>query len=115
MLIDKNEYATVIANNLRRLALDKDVTQRQIADVIGVSPATVSGWMNGKKTPRMNKIELLCDFFGCKRSDIIEPDGMRPKMKITEEQADLIRLAMQARPENVTMVLNILKRLEGVS
>ena len=114
MLINTEDYAKIITKNLRRLALEKGATQRDIARAVGVSPATVSGWMNGKKVPRLSNIEILCDYFGCKRSDIMEPEGKKNR-EITGEQADLIRIAMIAHPENVTLALELLKRLEGVT
>ena len=114
MVIDENEYKKVISNNLRDLAIKRDVTQREIVDAVGVSYATVSEWMNGKKIPRMGKIDLLCDFFKCTRSDIMEPRDAKKHREITAEQAELISTTMTARPENVALVLEMLKRLEGI-
>lgn len=113
MVINEKEYAKIIAKNLRELTFRKDVSQKEIAENIGVSPAIVSSWMNAKKTPRMKNIDALCEYFGCKRSDIMEPrlhksDGM------TADRAEAIRLIMQASDENVTFVIDLLKRLEDI-
>lgn len=115
MVINENEYKKIISNNLRNLAIENDVTQRKIAEAVGVSYATVSEWMNGKKIPRMGKIDLLCNFFKCTRADIMEPRGAKKHREITDEQAELISTVMTAKPENVTLVLETLKRLEGVT
>ena len=37
MLIEPKEYSKIIANNLRRLAYEKGVEQKDIAEAIGVS------------------------------------------------------------------------------
>lgn len=51
-------------------------TQADLADFMGVTQATISNWCNGVKMPRMNKIDRICQFFGIKRSDLMdEPVG----------------------------------------
>lgn len=46
--------------------------QRDIAAEIGVSAPTMSDWVNGKKFPRIDKIEMLAAYFGIQKSDLIE-------------------------------------------
>ena len=69
----EKEYAQVIAKNLKRIAYEKEKTQAQIAQELGIHKATISAWMNGTRTPKMSKIDLLCRYFGVNRSDIMEP------------------------------------------
>ena len=42
MIINEKEYANVIAKNLRRLALEYDKTQNDIASALNVSKSSVS-------------------------------------------------------------------------
>ena len=65
-------YAKLVARNLRNIAVQNDKTQADIARDLNLSKATVSSWMNGTRIPRMDKIDLLCHYFNCKRSDIME-------------------------------------------
>lgn len=58
--------------NLRRLLSLKNISQLDLADAIGVSPAAVSQWCSGKVVPRMNKIDAICKFLGVERSDLLE-------------------------------------------
>lgn len=114
MITDEKEYAKIVAMNLRRLAYEKQVEQKDIADALGVSRSIVSAWMNGRKTPRMDKIDRLCAYFHCLRADIMEPYGQkRPTKEVTDDQAELIQLAMKSSPENVALALALLKKLEG--
>ena len=39
---------------------------------LGVSYSTFSDWYNAKKYPRIDKIELLANYFGVEKSDLIE-------------------------------------------
>lgn len=114
MLIEPKEYSKIIANNLRRLAYEKGVEQKDIAEAIGVSRTIVSQWMNANRTPRMDKIDALCKYFNCSRMDIMEPYGSKRETKeITDDQAELIRLTMKASPDNVALALALLRKLEG--
>ena len=65
--------------------------------------------------PRMNKMDMICDYLGCKRSDLMEVDKIRKTEPMTSEQAELIQLTMQASADNVHLVLEMLKRLEGMT
>lgn len=47
-------------------------TQRELAEIVGVAPSTFSDWLKAKKYPRIDKIEILADYFGVLKSDLIE-------------------------------------------
>jgi hypothetical protein len=71
--------------------------------------------MNGTRTPKMKNIDMLCEYFGVQSRALMKVDGERKTTKITPEQAELIQLTVQSSPENVRLVLEMLKRLEGVT
>ena len=74
----------VIAKNLSRYVAMSGKTQKEIAATVGVAPSTFNDWTKGKKYPRIDKIEILADYFGIMKSDLIEEknegiDEMRKK------------------------------------
>ena len=113
-MMDEKTYNKAVAANLRRIMYEKGVTQTDMAKALGFTKQSVSHWMNGEHLPRMNKLDKICEYLGCKRSDLVEVDKGRKPEPITSEQAQLIQLAMNADPENVHLVLEILRRLERV-
>ena len=52
-------YRRTFAKNLNDLMNIRDVSAKDICDVMGVSKATVSDWRNAKKMPRMKKVDIL--------------------------------------------------------
>lgn len=48
------------------------MSQADLAKKLGVGTTSVYNWCNGIKTPRMDKVDAMCDLFHCKRSDLIE-------------------------------------------
>ena len=49
-------------------------TQAELADYLEVTQAAVSNWVNGVKLPRMGKIDKICEFLNCSRSDLLIGD-----------------------------------------
>ena len=62
----------VFSANLRRYMAIKDISQKELAEIVGVSAPTINEWIKEKKYPRIDKIEILSNYFGCLKSDLIE-------------------------------------------
>jgi transcriptional regulator with XRE-family HTH domain len=61
----------IFKDNLNKLFEEKCTTQKALADFLGVSGTTISDWRKGKKMPRMDKIDKICQFFHVDRSDLL--------------------------------------------
>ena len=68
----------IFTKNLNRLIEQRDLTQTEIADAIGVSQQTFNTWCRGLAIPRMGKIQALADYFGVKKSDLLEEKESKP-------------------------------------
>lgn len=62
----------VLSENLRRLMQRAGKSRNQVCDALGIKYTTFNDWYNGNKYPRIDKIELLADYFGVLKSDLIE-------------------------------------------
>ena len=67
-----NETAS-IRENLSRLRLDRELTQRQLADRAGLSRVTVGRIERGLVTPRTETLEALASVFGVGLGDLVLP------------------------------------------
>lgn len=47
-------------------------SRTDLANALGISYYTVTDWVKGKKYPRMDKVEMLANYFGILKSDLIE-------------------------------------------
>ena len=61
---DATHSREAFAANLRLLMTKKKKTRKEVSEAIGVSYFTFSDWCNGKKYPRIEKLEVLADYFG---------------------------------------------------
>ena len=62
----------IIAFNLNRLLEANGKNQADLATYMEVSQATVSNWCKGIKLPRMDKLDRICVFLNCTRTDLLE-------------------------------------------
>ena len=64
------EHKEVFANNLKKYMDINGKSRREVCQALGYSYFTFSDWVNGKKMPRMDKVEQLANYFGILKSDL---------------------------------------------
>lgn len=86
----------VMAKNLAYYIDRSGKNQKEIAEIIDVAPSTFNAWMKAKKYPRIDKIEMLANYFGILKSDLIEEkeDSHREMQKKNDAISDIV-LRMQ--------------------
>ena len=68
----------ILSKNLKYYIERSGKDRRELAETWGFPYSTVTDWINGKKYPRIDRIETMADYFGILKSDLIEE-------KMTEE------------------------------
>lgn len=89
----------IFSANLERLMSSRDVDRNKLCSDLGLKYTTVRDWLKGITYPRIGKIELLADYFGVNKSDLIEDKTQEVKevkiptsplvQKITEKAVKL--------------------------
>lgn len=62
----------IMAENINRYMEKKGINAKQLAEILDFPYTTVLSWINAANYPRIDKIEQMADFFGVKKSDLIE-------------------------------------------
>lgn len=73
------ENKDVFAKNLRNLIAKSGKDRREIADSLNFPYSTLTEWVNGKKYPRIDRIEKLAEYFKVSKSDLIEDFEQKQK------------------------------------
>lgn len=60
----------VFADNLKMYLNAKGLSQIDLANYMQCSSSTVSDWCNGKKYPRVDKMQRMADWLGIQMSDL---------------------------------------------
>jgi transcriptional regulator with XRE-family HTH domain len=79
----------IFSRNLRRQLKNANVLQKDVAKAVGVSTGTFADWCNGKLYPRMDKLQLLADYFGINKSELVE-DVYIAKETISKEDQEIL-------------------------
>lgn len=109
----------LVSNIGNKVTLAKNLTyylsicgkeQKEVAEDIGVAASTFNEWVKGKKYPRIDKIELLANYFNIKKSDLIEDKTTPPnELNITEGEQMLLNLFRMLPDEAQKMYLEVLR------
>ena len=124
------EIRMAFAKNLKSLMDSHHYNQEDIARVCGTSRQIVSEWLNGKKYPRMDKVQAILDHFGIPLSALIS-DGKSDTYYLNQETIKLAQMlhnnpqyrvmfdaTKDLDPESVQKIIDFIKyqrHLEGYS
>ena len=59
---------------LKTLRLKSDYTQKQLADIAGVSESAIGMYERGQREPSFETLEVIADIFNVQMSDLIDYD-----------------------------------------
>lgn len=62
----------IMAKNIKYYMDLHGKTRNEICEALGVKYTTFSDWVKGNSYPRIDKIELLANYFGIEKSDLVE-------------------------------------------
>ena len=114
----------VFAKNLNYYLVTRGKTQNDLVRDLNITASTVSDWANGKKYPRVDKMQMLADYFGILKSDLteehqeseltedIELQEYLEELKNRSEMRMLFSLAKGATKEDVMQAVKIIEALQ---
>ena len=102
-----------MSKNLQYYIKRSGRSQKELAEMVGVASSTFNDWVKGKKYPRIDKIEILANFFRIQKSDLIEEKNSDSValdvVSITEGERSLLNLFSQVPEESQEMVLDMIR------
>lgn len=70
--MSENDYKKIFSKNLRYYMDKNNKKQSDLITDLGFSSSTISNWCTGEKLPRMDKVQILADYFNINKSDLLE-------------------------------------------
>lgn len=97
------------AQNLKNIMQKRNKTQSDLVKDLSFRQATVSDWLNGKKYPRMDKVEKLANYLGVSINELLmqsvsEPPA--PTIKLTAQEEEHIKKYRQLNADGKLVIDN---------
>lgn len=75
----------IMSKNIQYYMTLHGKTRNDMCEVLGVKYSTFSDWVNGNVYPRIDKIELMANYFGINKSDLVERKYYKTDNTIAEK------------------------------
>ena len=71
----------VLSRNLKYYIDLSGKDRKELAKIWGFPYSTVTDWINARKYPRIDRIEIMADYFGILKSDLIEDKTVQEQIE----------------------------------
>lgn len=89
-----------MSKNLKYYIEQSGKDRKTLAEIWGFPYSTVTDWINGKKYPRIDRIEVMADYFRILKSDLIE-EKTEDHRKMQEKNDLLAEIVIKMRTDDV--------------
>lgn len=86
-----------LGEKIWRLRESRNMSQEELAEMLGVSRQTISNWENGKAVLDAEKLAALCSVFDVSADDMLNADGLptvRKKAVSSQQKSNNKRLSI---------------------
>lgn len=101
-------------NNIRKLRLSRNLTEKELGELIGKSQQSVSRLENGNRTISIHELHILADYFNVStdyilaRTNITNPTNHRDMLKkFIAENADVLKQLDDLDPDEIKFIESI--------
>ena len=85
----------IMANNIQYYMDMYQKTRQDMCDALGVKYTTFTDWVKGNSYPRIDKIELMANYFGISKADLVEERNTLT----TRDERDIEKILDQTREQ----------------
>jgi transcriptional regulator with XRE-family HTH domain len=95
----------IMARNIKHLMDKKGVNASMICSTLNIPNTTFSDWCNAKTYPRIDKIEMLANYFNVSKSELVEDEKARISHKELTDFKQIINAYCE--PDNLNTIIEI--------
>nr|DAD71172.1 MAG TPA: Repressor protein CI [Siphoviridae sp. ctkyH28] len=107
----QSDSKEIMARNIRKYMDVRGISNQKLCDDLNIKYTTFVDWINAKTYPRIGKIELLSNYFGCEKSDLIEDKLSLADIEKNDLIADVV-IRMQT-DEDFRRAVEVLYKMSG--
>ena len=103
-----------MSKNLKYYIERSGKDRKTLAEIWGFPYSTVTDWINGNKYPRIDRIEVMAEYFGVQKSDLIEEKSEKPTAQgdgLSEDMVELIECIKKLPEDKIQMLLQVARSI----
>lgn len=81
----------IMAKNISKYMDKMGIDRNKLSSDLNIKYTTLTDWINGKTYPRIDKIELLANYFGISKSDLVEDASQNESNIVNMKQVKEMR------------------------
>jgi transcriptional regulator with XRE-family HTH domain len=118
----------IMGDNIQYYMDKMGIDRHQLSKALKIPYSSLTDWINGKSYPRIDKIELMANYFSVSKADLVEEHTNdsnyylnNETKKIAQEVFEnpelriLFDAAQDAEPQNLILAAEMLKRMKGLN
>lgn len=98
----------IFSRNLNRYLRLSGKTQKEVAAAVKISTSTFCDWVKGRAYPRMDKVQLLAEYFGIRKSDLVEDVNITSET-ISNKEQQILDMFYKVPEEKREFVLSLIQ------
>lgn len=98
----------IFARNLTRYLNLSGKTQKEVAAAVKVSTGTFNDWVKCRVYPRMDKVQLLAEYFGIQVSDLVDDINIAKEI-VSDKDQEVLDLFHEVPEEKREFVLSLIR------
>ncbi len=124
--MNEKDFNSLFSKRLRHYLNENNMTQVELANKLGVGTTSISNWVSGLKTPRMDKVDAMCKIFNIRREDLLTDGSLNDTTyytnpetaKVAQEIFDnsdlriLFDAAKDSTPEQLKLAAEMLRQFK---
>lgn len=102
----------IFAKNLSYYMNLNHISRIELSEKLNIPYTTITDWLKARKYPRIDKIEMLSNYFGITKADLIESNNKKQfdefdilfskyKEMLTEDDKDIIKMIIEKRKREI--------------
>lgn len=91
----------------------REKTRQDLVRDLGLKYTTVCDWVNGRSVPRMDKVELLANYFQCEKSELLEFKDTATEDELSAAREELSAILSDFSEAEIAVLLASLKSVRG--
>lgn len=102
------QQKNIFTRNLTNYVQQSGKQQQEIASTLGFNHKTFNGWCRALSMPTMGKVQKIADYFGIRKSDLLDEHKDDDDFSFSIRERDLIIAYRQADDLTKQMVVRLL-------